>query len=204
MSHSSALSFSTWQHGVLLLLRDVGREHLGELLVLEAAREELVFGEVPVAVLVHPARRPFVYFCRLICLFLLTVRRCSWPSPLPSRWGGWRRRPACRRWPARSWSSPPGRSRRSRPRRTSCKANREERISLGHEFRTVVRSYHKTQQIDKVDTVSYCHSISLKTIWANARPNGHPSQLLYLHGVISRRKGEHVGEWDGGSGGSDQ
>ena len=52
-----------WQRGVLLL-GDVGREHLGELLVLEAAREELVFGEVPVAVLVHPAGR------QTVCLLL--------------------------------------------------------------------------------------------------------------------------------------
>ena len=35
----------------VLLLRDVGREHLGELLVLQAAAQELVFRQVAVAVL---------------------------------------------------------------------------------------------------------------------------------------------------------
>ena len=38
------------RHGVLLL-RHVGREHLGELLVLQAAAQELVFRQVAVAVL---------------------------------------------------------------------------------------------------------------------------------------------------------
>ena len=44
------------------LCRHVGRQHLGQLVVLQAALEELLLRQVPVLVLVHPANRK----CQLI------------------------------------------------------------------------------------------------------------------------------------------
>ena len=54
------------------------------------------------------------------------------PIPLPSPWAWWPPRPACHRWPGRSWSSPPGRSPRCRQRRTSCKRKNEKKIKVGN------------------------------------------------------------------------
>ena len=49
--HSALIPVLVLDIDGVLLLRDVGREHLGELLVLQAAAQELVFRQVSVAVL---------------------------------------------------------------------------------------------------------------------------------------------------------
>ena len=51
-----SLPFVLACHGGVSLLRDVGREHLGELLVLQAAAQELVFRQVAVPVLREEGR----------------------------------------------------------------------------------------------------------------------------------------------------
>ena len=53
-------NYSVWLD--LDLCRHVGRQHLGQLVVLQAALEELLLRQVPVLVLVHPANRK----CQLI------------------------------------------------------------------------------------------------------------------------------------------
>ena len=53
-------NYSVWLD--LDLCRHVGRQHLGQLVVLQAALEELLLRQVPVLVLVHPANTK----CQLI------------------------------------------------------------------------------------------------------------------------------------------
>ena len=62
---------------VSALVDDVGRQHLGQLVVLETSTEELLFREVAVAVLVHPGED---VLGALLKRESLKMNRLRWPT----------------------------------------------------------------------------------------------------------------------------